>query len=102
MLFRSTYTAPASTFSNTIDYITIASTGNATSFGSLSATKSLIAAASSSTRGTFAGCGNPTSVNTIEYVTIASTGNSTKFGDLSSVRHYYNGGCSDSHGGIEG
>jgi hypothetical protein len=96
-----TYTAPASTYYNIIDYITIASTGNANDFGDLSTTKAYIATASSSTRGTFAGA-NPGSgaINTIEYITIASTGNANDFGDLTSVRQYYNSGCSDSHGGL--
>jgi hypothetical protein len=36
----------------------------------------------------------------MEFVAIASTGNATDFGDLLSVALYYNGGCSDSHGGL--
>ncbi len=95
-----TYTAPASTYYNTIDYITIASTGNAADFGDLSATKHLLGSASSPTRGTFAG--GTSYFNTIDYVTIASTGNAQDFGDLTVGRLFYNGGCSDSHGGIEG
>jgi hypothetical protein len=94
-----TYTAPASTYYNTIDYITISSTGNAADFGDLSTTKHLLASASSSTRGTFAG-GGTSYTNTIEYVTILSTGNATDFGDLTVGRISYNGGCSNGHGGL--
>jgi hypothetical protein len=94
-----TYTAPASTFYNTVDYITISSTGNATDFGDLSGTKCGLASASSSTRGTFAG-GFPSYTNTIEYVTILSTGNVIDFGDLTVSRFSYNGGCSNGHGGL--
>ena len=39
----------------TIDYVTMASTGNASSFGNLDGTAALYAGGSSSTRGLFAG-----------------------------------------------
>jgi hypothetical protein len=94
-----TYTAPASTYYNTIDYITISSTGNAADFGDLSSAKHILGSASSPTRGTFAG-GGTSYFNTIEYVTISSTGNASDFGDLTVGRLFYNGGCSDSHGGL--
>ena len=70
----------------TMDYVNIASTGNATNFGSMQAINYRSGACSSSIRGLFAGGGNnPSSVvtNTIEYITIASEGNSIDFGDLS-------------------
>jgi hypothetical protein len=95
-----TYTAPASTYYNTIDYITISTTGNAADFGDLSATKYVLGSASSPTRGVFGGGGNPSIVNTMEFIAIASTGNASDFGDLTVGRLFYNGGCSDSHGGI--
>ena len=90
------------TFTNTIDYITIISTGNATDFGDLSVTRAYVASCSNSTRGVFGGGSSPTVFNTIDYVTIASTGNALDFGDLLSISYYTGGGCSDSHGGIEG
>ena len=96
------YVAPASTFYNTIDYITIASTGNAQDFGDLTSTRNVFGSCSNSTRGVFGGGGNPTMINTMEFVSITSTGNVQDFGDLLSAALYYNGGCSDSHGGIEG
>ena len=64
-----------------IEYITIASTGNASDFGNLlSATTAHPAGAASNTRGIFAGGGS--SIDVIQYITIASTGNASDFGDL--------------------
>ena len=90
--------------SSRIQYITIASTGNASYFGELTAT---IAGGSSGTqsnhiRGVFAGGTTPTAVNNIDYVTIASTGNALDFGDLSAESWSQSGACSDSHGGLGG
>ena len=83
------------TYSNTIDYVTIASTGNAEDFGDLSGVstgrRSYLAACSSSTRGVFGGGSEISSpatlsqVNTIDYITISATGNAVDFGDLSVV-----------------
>ena len=73
--------------SNVIDYITYATTGNATDFGDVAATTSdANASCSNNVRGiTFGGrlYSDGTISNSIEYVTIASTGNATDFGDLS-------------------
>jgi hypothetical protein len=67
---------------NTIQYITIASTGNATTFGELTIRRYVGSAMSSPTRAVWAG-GNPSGAsNRIDYVTIASTGNATTFGTL--------------------
>ena len=66
---------------NTIEYITIASTGNATDFGDLTVARTSTSACSSSTRGLTFGGTSP-SRNIIDYITIASTGNATDFGDL--------------------
>jgi len=66
-------------FLNTIDYITIGSTGNAADFGDLTANKNQSGGCASSTRGLIAGGGG---LNVIEYITIASAGNGTDFGDL--------------------
>ena len=84
---------------NIIDYITIASTGNATDFGDLTAATQLAQAASSKLRGVYAGGLSET--NVIEYVTIASTGNSQDFGDLTQSRYGLAvGNCSQGHGGL--
>jgi hypothetical protein len=72
---------------NTIEYITISSTGNTTDFGDLTAAFWGITGCSSSTRGLFGAGVNPvatptTILNTIEFITISSTGNSQDFGDV--------------------
>jgi hypothetical protein len=88
---------------NTINYVTISSTGNATNFGDLYLGEQGLAGCSSSTRGLFgggtiAGSGGA-GTNVISYITIASTGNSTDFGDLTVVRNQV-AACSDSSTGV--
>jgi len=82
---------------NVIQYVTIASTGDATDFGDLLSSLGGLAGCSSSTRGVFAGGQGPspsfTITNVIQYITIASTGNSTDFGDLT-IAGYLGAGCS--------
>jgi hypothetical protein len=93
---------PATTLYNTIDYITLATLGNANDFGDLSVVAYYGTATSSSTRGVFAlGLTTPlnTYINTIEYVTIMSVGNSVDFGDLS-VNRIGTGALSNGHGGL--
>ena len=69
--------------SDTIDYITIASTGNATDFGNMTQAMREIGGSSSSIRGLIAGGFiSPANINNIEYITIATTGNAADFGDL--------------------
>lgn len=91
--------APANANSDIIDYITIASTGNALDFGDLSGTKGGVGACSTLIRGVFAGGYTPTMLNNLEYITIASTGDAKDFGDLTIAAHS-RAGCSDSHGGL--
>ena len=75
-----------------ITYITIASTGNSTYFGDLTAVSAFGGSgASSSTRGILTVGGTPGPHNRIDYVTIASTGNATDFGDLTLARRYAQG-----------
>ena len=67
-----------------IQYIFIASTGNATDFGDLTIVQANHCSGSSTTRGLWAGgiqwaAGD---TNVISYVTIASSGNATDFGNL--------------------
>ena len=71
-----------------MDYITIASTGNASDFGDLAvAREGAGGGMASATRGCFAGGSNTSGnrENGIEYITIASTGNGTDFGDLTNT-----------------
>ena len=78
---------------NTLQYVTIASTGNATDFGDLNNTANLRGSASDSTYGLFAGGVTPI-INVIDYVAIATTGNATDFGDLT-VARFGISGCGD-------
>jgi len=83
---------------NTIDYINISSTGNATDFGDNTRTGIGIAACASSTRGLFLGGGGSVT-NTIDFITISSTGNAADYGDLVSSTLVARG-CSNSTRGI--
>jgi hypothetical protein len=75
-----------STFSNVMDYVTLATTGNATDFGNLSSARRGVAGCSSSTRGLFmTGADATTNVQTIDYITVATTGNTTNFGKITIV-----------------
>jgi hypothetical protein len=86
---------------NTIDFITIASVGNATDFGDMTTVSDRGAASSSSTRGVFSIGRGPGAVttNVIEFITIASAGNATDFGDLTQARSSV-GGLSNSIRGL--
>ena len=84
---------------DTIQYITMATLGNATDFGNLSGNNESGGACASSTRGLYAGGSTPTKINNIEFVTIASTGNSINFGDRT-TKGFGVGACSDVHGGL--
>ena len=88
---------------NIIQFITMATLGDSIDFGDLLSTQNNLRAASSKTRGIFAGGHNgSTNTNTIESLQIATTGNSVDFGDMA-----YVGGDvgqitfnSNAHGGI--
>jgi hypothetical protein len=72
--------------SDVVDYITLASVGDASDFGNLSAATKDKGAASSGTRAVFSGGATPTKVNVMDYFTIASTGDATDFGNLTAAR----------------
>ena len=79
---------PGTPFSNVIDFITIASTGNATDFGDLTTGRRTgVGSGNNSTRGVCAGGNNGAGVNIIDFITMASAGNSTDFGDLSANKY---------------
>ena len=84
-----------------MDYITTATTGNATDFGNLVAGNSGNRGASNSVSGVSMGGTAPSVTDTMEYITIASTGNTTDFGDL--ITAVRGGGVgSNGHGGLVG
>ena len=87
---------------NNIDYITIASTGNAVDFGDLTATMIQPMPIQSPTRVVLAGGYNPSAssyLTTSEYFTISTLGNTAIFGDMGG--NYYGGqGASNATRGI--
>ena len=90
----------SSAHTNAIEYITIASFGDAQDFGDLTQKRYDGGAAASQTRAIFiGGTLTPSTTNIIDYVTITSTGNAADFGDLIGDGSR-NGGLSDSHGGL--
>ena len=84
----------------------MASKGDATDFGNLTDAREQPAAASSKTRGLFAGgYDQPAAFNIIDFITISTTGDATDFGDLtfsdaSNGKARTTSGCSDSNGGL--
>ena len=80
---------------NTIDYVTIASTGNAQDFGDLTVARRFLQGVGNSTRAIFgSGEGSPAATNVIDYVTMATTGNATDFGDDIKIRLEGSAACS--------
>ena len=97
---------------NIIDYVTIASTGDASDFGDMNRSSRQVAGCSSPIRGLFAGGYNtiPTGLqvgpgtvnNIIDYVTIQSKGDAKDFGDLTVARASFSGGSNATRGFIIG
>ena len=84
-----------------MEYITIATTGNAKDFGDLTFAGSYIAGTSNSVRAVWTGrYSAPASTNTIEYTEIQTLGNAQDFGDLISAYTNLSGATSDTHGGL--
>ena len=87
---------------NTMDYVTIAQTGDAVDFGDLLDTPALTSSCASHTRGVMmdGGAPNPSyNTNRIQYITIASLGNAQDFGDMV-ANTTYNAAASNSVRGI--
>ena len=93
---------PSSTAVNTLNLITIATTGDATDFGDLSHGGAYRGGLASSTRGIFASASND---ETYDYVTISSQGGANDFGDISffgtGVRAVSNNTRGLAFGGVE-
>ena len=87
----------------TINYLTIATLGDAIDFGDLTSATNHYAGGSpsSSTRACYGGGGFPSTTNVIDYVQIMTTGDSKDFGDLTVARSLMmRGNCSNGHGGL--
>jgi len=83
-VFFSGYAPTSPTLINTINYVTISTTGNALDFGDMLGNRQDTTACSSRTRGVQGSSYDSvaTANNTIEYITISSTGDAINFGDL--------------------
>ena len=75
---------------DSMEYFSIATTGNATDAGNLSGTRNTHASCSSGSRAVFGGGTNSSlaAINTIEYITIAALGNAQDFGDLPETKDW--------------
>ena len=86
---------------NVMDFIEIATSGNAQDFGDLTVILRNIATCASSTRGTFAGGQSPSNSDVICFTTISSSGGANDFGNLREAMTNSNEGCiSDNTRGI--
>jgi hypothetical protein len=93
------YKDPISQNVNIMDYIEIATTGNALDFGDITTKRRGGGSCSSPTRGIYAGGFSSVVEEIIEFLTIASKGNTTRFGELS-FRGYGQFGVSNTVRGI--
>ena len=88
---------------NTIDYITIQSTGDAVDFGDATEARvTQTGGLNSPTRGVFAGGYTPTQVNTIDFITFSTLGDAADFGDLTHTVRRPGGGSNAVRGIIAG
>ena len=70
----------------TLNYINIASTGNASDFGDMSQARRACGGCTNGTRGAFGGGQAPGITNRVDYINISSPGNSVDFADLTQSR----------------
>jgi len=101
-IFMGGYAPGSPYYVNIIDYITIATIGNATDFGDLAAATNNVAGCGSSTRGIGMGGYTGSQDDTIQYVTIASTGDATDFGNLTAAKNSGAGVSSSTRGVLGG
>ena len=91
---------------DTIDYVTISTTGNAIDFGNLTKGKTPVASCSSGTRGLWAGGSGVTGASNniaqreIDYVTISTLADASNFGQL--LRGEHTGGMASCSDGVRG
>tara|TARA_B100000287_G_C20510742_1_gene732914 strand:- start:36 stop:1034 length:999 start_codon:yes stop_codon:yes gene_type:complete len=82
--------------SDTIDFVTISTTGNATDFGNLISSREGVVGSGDRTRGVFfAGDGSPENVD-IQHVTFASKGDAVDFGNNTGGTHTLGAGFQNS------
>ena len=105
-IFAGGLTSPSPvTYTNEIQYVTTASTGNAVDFGNLTADRRYMATCSSNTRGVFMGGEEEASPNAptddIKFITMATLGDAEEFGNLTAATEIA-AGCSSPTRGIIG
>ena len=71
---------------DTMDFVTIPTQGNATDFGNLQRVKFGPAGAGSRTRAVFMAGGTPSRLSEVDFVQFATTGNASDFGDMTVSR----------------
>ena len=81
-MFSMQSSSPTRTVVDTIEFVTIASTGNSLDFGNLTAASQTHQCSSSPTRTLKYGGFNPSRTAGIEFITTATTGNAVVFGEL--------------------
>ena len=81
-----------------IQYVTIATTGNASDFGDFTGNRLYTSSLSNEARGVFVGDELNNPADTMEYLTIASLGNSTDFGNLTTARANMGSGSNTTRG----
>ena len=87
--------SPHSANSDEIQFVTMASQGNATDFGNLTVGRSNTSVSGSQTRAVaVGGAASGGNTNVMDFVTIASTGNAVDFGDMTAAtNNSSDGGC---------
>ena len=87
------------TQTNSIEFVTMASRGEASSFGDLTLARTYMSGAGcqSTTRGIFAG-GHPMNTNLIDFVLFSTGGTATKFGELTLARSGISAGSNATRG----
>ena len=83
-----------------MDFVQIATKGNATTFGDLSVGRATSSGVSDPTRGVWGGGYAPSSTDVIDYIAFASQGNAVDFGNLSVRSGGKGGSASNGHGGL--
>lgn len=99
-IFTGGYTGSPAVWYNTIEYVTISTTGNTQDFGDLTQGRHSSGAMCSSTRGALAGgwASPGVRVNTIDFITIATLGNAQDFGDATQLVQHCPGASSPTRG----
>ena len=84
---------------NNIDFVTMATLGNAKDFGDATTSGYGNGASASRTRCVWGGDSSPGLTNTMDFVQIMTTGNAIDFGDLNTATRYV-GATSNGGGGL--